>query len=304
MRMGFSKRVRELWFLYQGQLRTTHNLSESVRIRIKQLQNVEPAVFEHTGLKITRLNILEIGSGQNSFSMPYFASQNNKVIGIDLNEIVSGFSLLGYYRIWQKNGLLRVIKTLGRKITGVDKKLNLELAKQLGVLSLPKLEVLNMDASNMSFPNASFGFIFSKSVFEHIPEPSKVIDEVIRILKPGGCVYLSVHLYTSDSGCHDPKIFSGKRSDIPLWAHLRPQYQAKVQPNAYLNKLSMNQWEQLFLSKMPGCFMKSLTGSKDRMADLIEELNQLRQEGELREYRDEELLTVDYVAIWQKPKSF
>jgi len=303
LKMGISSRFCELWYLYHRNRRAAKNTPESVRTMIAQLQRMEATIFERTGVKITGINVLEIGSGQKGHSLLYFAAKNNKVTGIDLDEIVQGFSFSGYYRMWRKNGMTRVFKTLGRKILGVDWKFTNELVKQLGIQSVPKLEVLTMDASNMTFPEASFDFVFSRAVFEHLAEPEAVINEVVRVLRPGGVAYLGTHLYTSDSGCHDPRIFSGNRSDIPLWSHLRPQHMTKVQPNAYLNKLRINQWDQLFANRMPGVFTKKLPLGRIRLEQLQSSLKQIRQDGELQEYTDEELLTVDYVVIWQKPES-
>lgn len=303
LKMGINRRISELWNLYEWRTKASKNRTELVRVMIAQLQHTEKMIFEHADLKLTGgVNVLEIGPGQKCYAMRYFAAKNSNVTGIDMDKIVSGFDLLGYYRMWRINGVIRVIKTLGNKILGFDRKFHQELLKQLGSQSLPKLKVLAMDASNMNFKDASFDVVYSHSVFEHLVEPGDVIDEVVRVLKPGGCAYLTIHLYTSESGCHDPRIFSGNRSYIPLWSHLRPQHENKVQPNAYLNQLRMNQWDQLFTTRMPGAVMEKLRPSKAKLEQLHTSLKKIRDNGELQEYTDDELLTVSYVAIWQKPR--
>lgn len=52
-------------------------------------------------------------------------------------------------------------------------------------------------------PNASYDFVFSFNAFEHIPDPSLAINEIIRILKPGGYIWIEFNpLYASPLGLH------------------------------------------------------------------------------------------------------
>jgi ubiquinone/menaquinone biosynthesis C-methylase UbiE len=47
------------------------------------------------------------------------------------------------------------------------------------------------DAEGLSFPDHSFDIIFSINVFHHLESPSKVLDEMIRLLRPTGKLVLS-----------------------------------------------------------------------------------------------------------------
>ena len=179
----------------------------------------------------------------------------------------------------------------------LDAKFNKELCRQLGVARLPNPPVLQMNAEKMTFADATFDFIFSCSTFEHLADPGAVIDEVNRVLKPGGVAHISLHLYTSDSGCHDPRIYSGRRDGLPLWSHLRPEHLPKVQGNAYVNKISLADWRELFTSKVPTVSLRTAEDSNHR---LRAELASLRRAGELAEYTDEELLSIELVAIWKR----
>ena len=42
------------------------------------------------------------------------------------------------------------------------------------------------DAENLSFPDASFDFVYSLGVLHHTPNPRRAIDEVHRVLRPNG----------------------------------------------------------------------------------------------------------------------
>lgn len=48
-----------------------------------------------------------------------------------------------------------------------------------------------MDATKMNFKDNSFDIVFMIEVLEHIPDPRKAINEIYRVLKPGGRVVLS-----------------------------------------------------------------------------------------------------------------
>lgn len=45
------------------------------------------------------------------------------------------------------------------------------------------------DIENLPFKDASIDVIFNIAVLEHVPNPQKVIDEIYRVLKPGGIIY-------------------------------------------------------------------------------------------------------------------
>jgi SAM-dependent methyltransferase len=293
-KIGFMARMREGLHLYRQHAK---DIPEQVRITISRLRQLEAFVREHTGMTVEKQRVLEIGPGQKLRQMLYFAAKND-VVGVDLDVIPTGLRPGPYFTMLRKNGVIRTGKTVTRKLLGLDSKFTAELLRQLHVQRPPRLDIRQMDATRMAFPDASFDFVFSTSVFEHLPEPAKVLDEVTRVLRPGGCVCISLHLYTSDNGIHDPRIFSGDRDAIPLWSHLRPAHLNKVAPNTYLNKLRLAQWESLFTQKMPTVRLERMQYAKDHF---LQEAAKIRAGGELRDFSDEELTTVDLVAIWQKP---
>ena len=53
--------------------------------------------------------------------------------------------------------------------------------------------ILNMDAEKLDFPDESFDFVWSWGVIHHSSNPSTIIDEVNRVLKPGGRSILMVY---------------------------------------------------------------------------------------------------------------
>jgi ubiquinone/menaquinone biosynthesis C-methylase UbiE len=154
-----------------------------------------------------------------------------------------------------------------------------------------------MDAERMTFADATFDFIYSRSVFEHLENPDRAIKEIRRVLRPGGTVHIGVHLYTSDSGAHDPRVLSDRREEVPMWAHLRPEHEDMVQPNSYLNRFRLQVWRNMFAEYFPGAYLHLHQRGREEQMPLLAEL---RAMGELGEYSDDELLTDEVVAVWRK----
>ncbi len=97
---------------------------------------------------------------------------------------------------------------------------------------------------------------------------------------------------TSNSGHHDLRAFTG--FPMPLWAHLRASTSDSIEPSSYLNEWRLSQWRALFEQETTGCeeFLESYGSEPDLTSDI---------RGELSEYSDEELSTVDAFYVWQKP---
>ncbi len=47
---------------------------------------------------------------------------------------------------------------------------------------------MHQDAETLPFPDASFDLVYSNGVLHHTPNTSQVIDEIFRVLRPGGKV--------------------------------------------------------------------------------------------------------------------
>lgn len=65
--------------------------------------------------------------------------------------------------------------------------------------SNPELQYtpLNCGGENVPYPDAAFNFIYSFEVLEHVQDPRKVLEEIYRLLKPGGCAYIATCNYDS-----------------------------------------------------------------------------------------------------------
>ncbi|MEA3398685.1 MAG: class I SAM-dependent methyltransferase [Patescibacteria group bacterium] len=92
-------------------------------------------------------------------------------------------------------------KNAKRAIKGYDnKKLILNLGS--GIKRISK-DVINIDyypfenvdivadITDLPFENNSVDFVISEFVIEHMPNPGKLIKEILRVLKPGGKIYIT-----------------------------------------------------------------------------------------------------------------
>lgn len=60
------------------------------------------------------------------------------------------------------------------------------LARDLG---LPNVRFVEGDASALPFADSSFDLVCCQTLLTHVPEPERVLAEMVRVLKPGGCLF-------------------------------------------------------------------------------------------------------------------
>lgn len=297
VRLGPLGRAGELYSLYR---RHTDQLERRVTAFLDEARDIRAKLERATGRRpLESADVLEIGAGQQFVQLSYFAA-SNRAVGIDTDFVPLDRSPLQYLHMWRANGTLRTVKTATRQALGIDARVRDHLRRHLRADALPRPRVLQMDAADMTFPDASFDAVYSRAVFEHLPDPAAVLRQVRRILRPGGAAVIILHLYTSDSGCHDGRIFANRRGDLPFWSHLRPQFRPRVRENTYLNRLRLADWRAIFDAELPG---SALTARCDAPDDARAALPSIRAAGELDTFTDEELLSNTLDAIWTKPRT-
>jgi ubiquinone/menaquinone biosynthesis C-methylase UbiE len=76
------------------------------------------------------------------------------------------------------------------------------------------LRFLQADGQALPFQNASFDWVFSHAVIEHVADAPRYLRECARVLQRGGSMYLSTAPYLSFAGAHLPRL------KVPVPLHL------------------------------------------------------------------------------------
>lgn len=290
-------RLRELVQESKGLYARLSNAPTRVDGVVNTVSAVEARLLERYGVVLEGKEVLDVGTGPHYLQLTYF-SQRNAVTGIDLNVVPHGFRPGQYRDMWRTNGAGRTVKTLVRKALGIDLRHALTVRARIGRPPRP-LRIEQMDVGDMRFADSSFDFVFSSSVFQHLPDPGRALDEISRVLRPGGIASVGLHLYTSETGSLDPRLQQSSREAVPLWAHLRADHRDAVRTNAFLNRLRLPEWRRIFGAHWPRFNM--VLGQPERET-LEPAARALQASGELVEYSLEELVTHDFWVDWQKPQ--
>jgi SAM-dependent methyltransferase len=292
-----AQRLEEILTLYRFH---SEDLTTQVADHVRAMQECQQTIEKLLGEPLRNKRILEIGPGQMLKQARYFGA-DNQVVAVDLDEVIHGWALKPWFRMLRRNGPIRFTKTLARKVLGIDRRFGDEMSRQLPGSARPSIEFVQCDATNTGFEGASFDCAISFSVLEHIPDPALLLREIARLLRPGGVSFHLIHIYSSDSGAHDPRTFAQSHPNVPYWCHLRPSVAHLSVPNSYVNKVSLCDWRTIALAEQPDVDIRTFTN--DVSSPLGLELATLRAAGELADYDDEELLTAMVVIAWTKPFS-
>jgi ubiquinone/menaquinone biosynthesis C-methylase UbiE len=110
-----------------------------------------------------------------------------------------------------------------------------------------QLKFIKSDAMDMLFRDEYFDFVTSFNALEHIPDPIKALEEMVRVTRRGGIIYVTFDpIWTADTGSH----FIHRVPDP--WAHLVDS-------------------QDEFVGKM-----RDAGASEDEMSDFRSGMNQLR----------------------------
>jgi phosphatidylethanolamine/phosphatidyl-N-methylethanolamine N-methyltransferase len=116
------------------------------------------------------------------------------------------------------------------RVTGVD--ISTEMLRQARARAerdgMDHVRLLQMDARQLAFPDASFDRVLAPYVISVVPEPERVMAEIARVCRPGGTVVVVNHfrstspiLGTVERALTPASQWVGFRMDLPVDAIVR-----------------------------------------------------------------------------------
>lgn len=86
----------------------------------------------------------------------------------------------------------------GAELTGIDlTQAGIDLTRERLTLEGLESDLRVADAENLPFEDASFDIVYSYGVLHHSPDTDRCLDEVYRVLKPGGTALIMLYNVTS-----------------------------------------------------------------------------------------------------------
>jgi len=259
-------------------------------IALDRLEGVGERLGEVLGRPLRGLRVLDIGSGQRRTQASFFA-RHNDVSATDAAVIVDGRRLEGWGSALYHDGLIRTLKTAGRKAVGADR-LHRRALERAGFPTVGG--VTRCLATELSFEDHSFDVVLSFDVFEHVDDPCTALREARRVLRPGGVGFLSIHPFTAWDGGHDPRWYVGRGP--PPWAHLMRACRHLVRPNVWLNRWGVRSWSQATIANLPTPEIRMVS-----LTDPAVRLRRAREVGGLGAYTDQELCCDRLEVSWREP---
>jgi ubiquinone/menaquinone biosynthesis C-methylase UbiE len=129
-----------------------------------------------------------------------------------------------------------------------------ENVRRAGLAERIKLE--RVDAKQMPYKSASFAALISNSIVHHIPEPKKVLAEMVRVTRPGGVLFVRdllrppdqatldhiVRTYAGDANAHQQKMFADSLHAALSLAELRDMISSLGVDPDHVRRTSDRHW--------------------------------------------------------------
>lgn len=117
------------------------------------------------------------------------------------------------------------------RVVGIDisREMLSRARQRIGRLGLAQVEaVVEMDAENMQFADNSFDKVVAMYVVSVIPDPARLVDEMRRVCRPGGDIFIVNHFRSAnpllaalESAAAPLSKLAGFRPDLDLGEFLR-----------------------------------------------------------------------------------
>lgn len=242
------------------------------------------------------IRALDVGCGLLQWQTIMLHSVGAKVTGVDMEYVRSDRMPDKYWNILRTNGAERAAKTAYWDYIFRGRYLKALQNGSPFTLDARKLDLRQHTAERLPFGDNEFDLVASHEVFEHIADVRSAVQEIKRVLKPGGIAYITLHLFTSVSGGHhmDWKFPDEQPSTrVPPWDHLR-QKQFPEHPS-WLNELRERDYRPIFESELEIlCWEASIYEGRGLLTPEIK--------AELSDYSEDELVKKGLIIVVRKAK--
>lgn len=174
-------------------------------------------------------DILDVGNGSLRPQYALFRGAGHRVVGIDLVNR-PGLS-------WKRSAY-RVLRRF--------------YALQLGLPAeaMSPRSLVGGNVGILPFADGRFDLAISNAAFEHFLDVPAVLADLHRVLRPGGMLWVGVHLFTSPSGGHNVSFTQYPLRSLPPgaepWDHLRARRRPFTVP---LNRWRKHQFLAAFAER-------------------------------------------------------
>jgi SAM-dependent methyltransferase len=218
------------------------------------------------------LAVLDLANGQLRPQYRILRAQGDRVYGIDMVNHSKGS--------WQDYAY-----TIARWLYGRELRSTYSICDDTLICG---------DVAILPFRDESFDLVTSVAAFEHFLELSEVLKEIHRTVRPGGLVWVLVHLFSSPSGGHNVSLSQVPLRTIPSgvepWDHLR---QRRLPFHVPLNQWRKNQYHSEFKKHFE--VLKDYCAMREGEHYLTPQI-----EDELSDYSRDELTCAAYVILGRK----
>lgn len=253
---------------YTWQMLTGFRTEGERRVAAERQQDITPYLDGNR-----RLQVLDLGNGRLRPQYTLLRAAGHQVYGIDL---------VNRPRLSWIDVAYRVARWLFRR------KLGLPAETTSG------RTLICADVRALPFLDNSFDLATSVAAFEHFLDVPTVVAELRRVMRPGGLVWVRIHLFASPSGGHNLRFTEIPLRNIPAgvdpWDHLRGRRLSFQLP---LNEWRRDQYLETFGRHFQ--ILKYYCAMREG-----EELLTPALEAELSNYSRDELTCGAYVILARK----
>lgn len=175
------------------------------------------------------LTILDIGNGRLRPQYAILRNAGHRVVGVDF--------VNGPNRTWQDYSYAAIRRMYTAHL-------------RLAPTAMEATSLVRANVNDLPFPESSFDLAISMAAFEHFLDVPRVLDNVKRVLRPGGLLWIAIHIFTSPSGGHNLSFTEYPLRTLPPgvepWDHLRKRTLPFTVP---LNEWRVSQYLQAFAER-------------------------------------------------------